>query len=132
MLSATIAVMLAATAIPASAHGTCGGDANGPFKSGANVQGHVSYICTDQHDRYTITGCLQKKVSGVWTDKDCDSLDTGTGYNGTSVAVDPNFTCSTGDWRTVFDIAAAYNNAGTKVHEQTLNEQSPVTTIASC
>lgn len=134
--TAFVAAALVAGAVgaaaPASAHDTCGGDANGPYISGSNVEGRASYICQSQHDRSTVTGCLQKKVSGTWTDKDCNTNDTGAGANQSTVSTRPDFSCSTGEWRTVFKYGAAYNNLGQLAHEQAANEISPVTTVNSC
>ncbi|HEX2294993.1 MAG TPA: hypothetical protein VHN37_06755 [Actinomycetota bacterium] len=131
---AAISLALVAGALvvgsPAQAHDTCGGDANGPYVAGSNVEGRASYICQSQHDRLRVTGCIQKKVSGVWDEKACTTNDTGTNANQSIVNTRPNFSCSSGEWRTVSKYGAAWNNAGQLQHEQNLNEISPVINIS--
>lgn len=135
----TIAIAVAAVAatfvaVPSVvAHGTCGGDANGPYKDSGQVKTAISYICGDQHDRYIVSGCLQKKVNGVFENRECRNLDdSGPGWNQTSFTIRPNYPCSAGVWRGLFKYGAAKNNSGAIAHEQTLNEPSPEIDINVC
>lgn len=133
-----VPILILSITVPSSAvsaHGNCAGDANGPYKynNGNRIKGKVSYVCTDQHDAYEVRGCLQKRVSGTWRDRHCLRLVIGPNLSGvTQVFVEPNESCSTGSWRTVFLLGVAYNESGSVAHRQDTNEQSPVSTFNSC
>jgi hypothetical protein len=124
-------VPVVVTAAPAAAHGNCAGDANGPYKSGGQVHGKGAYICTDQHDRYTIKVCLDKWNGDRYVEKDCNFRDTGTHFDQAHVQTTPAYPCSRGSWQTRFVTARAFNDAGDLAHGPA-NSVTNAQYISSC
>jgi hypothetical protein len=121
----------------ASAHGDCYGRAVEPYKvyGGAGVRGPSKYKCDFQHDKYKLSGCLQKKsaATGNWIDVDCFSRTFGPGLsNATVVSWYGEVSCSTGKFRSKFTYGASFNNAGELDQEQVSNTVSTTKDVQSC
>jgi len=131
------AIVLAGLISPAAlAHsGACSGQAFEPDKNpgSGTVSGTVGVTCFGNlHDRYKVFGCLQRKISGTWTNVNCDTADTGTNANTAGFQNTFGADCHTGDWRMKFLEGWVYNNAGDLAHHPTTNELSSVRTVNSC